>query len=63
MYGLKQKEGEEESEKIWYLSAVFVDDLPFMKSLPQSRSKSPQHLSQNRPVSFFIPSSFRRTCC
>ncbi|WP_208433478.1 BafA family autotransporter [Bartonella doshiae] len=53
MYGLKQKEGEKESEKIWYLSAVFVDDLPFMKSVPQSRSKSPQHLSQNRPVSVF----------
>ncbi|EJF86697.1 BafA family autotransporter [Bartonella rattimassiliensis] len=50
-YGLKQRIGEDEVGKVWYLSAVFIDNFPFLNSLPRSRSRSARHLSQNQPVS------------
>ncbi|WP_139413049.1 BafA family autotransporter [Bartonella mastomydis] len=51
MYGLKQKIREDGGEKVWYLSAVFIDNFPFLNNFPQRRSRSARHLSQNQPVS------------
>ncbi|WP_254472692.1 BafA family autotransporter [Bartonella sp. B1098] len=52
MYGLKQKIGKDGGEKVWYLSAVFIDNFSFLNSLPQRRSRSARHLSQNQLVPF-----------
>ncbi len=51
-YGLKQREGDEEDEKIWYLAAVYIDSIPL-------RRRTPRHLSHNQTVSFLstIPAS------
>ncbi|WP_273783296.1 BafA family autotransporter [Bartonella sp. AU15XJBT] len=51
VYGLKQRIGEDAEQKVWYLSAVFIDNFPFLNSLPRSRSRSARHLSQNQPIS------------
>ncbi|EJF81637.1 Adhesin/invasin TibA autotransporter precursor [Candidatus Bartonella washoeensis] len=51
MYGLKQREGDDENEKIWSLSAVFIDNVSFINGLPRSRNRAPRSLSQNQPVS------------
>ncbi|WP_273724613.1 pertactin-like passenger domain-containing protein, partial [Bartonella sp. AU18XJBT] len=50
-YGLKQRIDEEGGEKVWYLSAVFIDNVSFLNSLPRSRSRSARHLNQNQQVS------------
>ncbi|WP_375651545.1 BafA family autotransporter [Bartonella sp. LB28NMGDW] len=51
MYGLKQRIDEDGGEKVWYLSAVFIDNVSFLNSLPRSRSRSAWHLNQNQSVS------------
>ncbi|WP_375695128.1 BafA family autotransporter [Bartonella sp. AC90GZZY] len=43
-YGLKHKNIENEEGKIWYLTAVYMDNAP-------RRSRIPQHLSQKQQVS------------
>ncbi|GAA5103914.1 BafA family autotransporter [Bartonella jaculi] len=53
VYGLKQKSGEAGSEKIWYLSAIYIDNLP-------RRSRSRRHLDQNQRVSVLSTVSSRR---
>ncbi|WP_375673758.1 BafA family autotransporter [Bartonella sp. AA18HLJMS] len=50
-YGLKQRIDEDGGEKVWYLSAVFIDNVSFLNSLPRSRSRSMRHLNQNQSVS------------
>ncbi|WP_375649572.1 BafA family autotransporter [Bartonella sp. AA78NXGY] len=50
-YGLKQRIDEGGGEKVWYLSAVFIDNVSFLNSLPRSRSRSVRHLNQNQSVS------------
>ncbi len=50
-YGLKQRIDEDGGEKVWYLSAVFIDNVSFLNSLPRSRSRSVRHLNQNQSVS------------
>ncbi|WP_375652277.1 BafA family autotransporter [Bartonella sp. AP19HLJMH] len=50
-YGLKQRIDEGGGEKVWYLSAVFIDNVSFLNSLPHSRSRSVRHLNQNQSVS------------
>ncbi|WP_019220453.1 pertactin-like passenger domain-containing protein, partial [Bartonella senegalensis] len=47
-YGLKEKNSEGGHGKIWYLSAVYIDNLP-------RRSRSRRNLDQNQPI--FIPST------
>ncbi|WP_375692189.1 BafA family autotransporter [Bartonella sp. AP4SXKL] len=49
-YGLKQRIDEDGGEKVWYLSAVFIDNVSFLNSLPRSRSRSMRHLNQNQSV-------------
>ncbi|MBB5073630.1 autotransporter passenger strand-loop-strand repeat protein, partial [Bartonella callosciuri] len=51
VYGLKEREDNNEGKKIWYLSAVFIDNFSFINNLLRSRSRSRRHLSQNQPVS------------
>ncbi|WP_208440435.1 BafA family autotransporter, partial [Bartonella raoultii] len=53
-YGLKQRIGEDGEQKIWYLSAAFIDNFSFLNSLPRRRSRSARHLSQNKPVSSIV---------
>ncbi len=43
-YGLKQKDGEDGSKKIWYLSAVYIDSFP-------RRGRSRRNLEHNQAVS------------
>ncbi|WP_375649337.1 pertactin-like passenger domain-containing protein, partial [Bartonella sp. MU70NMGDW] len=50
-YGLKQRIDEDGGEKVWYLSAVFIDNVSFLNSLPRGRSRSARHLNQNQQVS------------
>ncbi|PIT70061.1 autotransporter outer membrane beta-barrel domain-containing protein [Bartonella tribocorum] len=50
-YGLKQRT--DEDGKVWYLSAISIDNSSFLDSLPRSRSRSARHLNQNQPVSSF----------
>ncbi len=50
-YALKQRVGEDGDEKVWYLSAVFIDNFSFLNGLPCSRRRSARHLSQNQSVS------------
>ncbi|WP_375668196.1 BafA family autotransporter [Bartonella sp. AP36NXGY] len=50
-YGLKQRIDEGGGEKVWYLSAVFIDNVSFLNSLPRSRSRSMRHLNQNQSAS------------
>ncbi|EJF98772.1 outer membrane autotransporter barrel domain-containing protein [Bartonella vinsonii subsp. arupensis Pm136co] len=45
IYGLKQREGDDEDEKIWYLAAVYIDNIPRGR-------RTPRHLSHNQTVSF-----------
>nr|WP_256478123.1 BafA family autotransporter [Bartonella sp. B1099] len=47
-YGLKHKIIENEEEKVWYLSAVYMDNAPRGQ---RRRSRSARHLSQNQPAS------------
>ncbi|CAK01241.1 BafA family autotransporter [Bartonella tribocorum] len=51
MYGLKQRIAEGGGQKVWYLSAISIDNSSFLNSLPRSRSRSARHLSQNQPIS------------
>ncbi|WP_317993057.1 BafA family autotransporter [Bartonella gliris] len=52
VYGLKQRQGDDENEKIWYLSAVYIDNFSFINNLTRNRSRSRRHLDQNQKVSF-----------
>ncbi|EJF85662.1 BafA family autotransporter [Candidatus Bartonella washoeensis] len=51
MYGLQQRDGNNENEKIWYLSAVFIDNVSFINGLSRSRNRALRSLSQNQSVS------------
>ncbi|MBB4076103.1 outer membrane autotransporter protein [Bartonella fuyuanensis] len=51
IYGLKQRISEDGGEKVWYLSAVFIDKFSFLNSFPEGRSRFTRHLSQKQPVS------------
>ncbi len=51
MYGLKQRIDEDGEQKVWYLSAVFIDNLLFLNSLSRSRSRPVRHLSEKQQVS------------
>ncbi|WP_280109520.1 pertactin-like passenger domain-containing protein, partial [Bartonella queenslandensis] len=50
-YGLKQRTDEDGGGKVWYLSAVFIDNFSFLNGLPRNRSRIPRHLSQKQQVS------------
>ncbi|WP_375660421.1 hypothetical protein, partial [Bartonella sp. CL74QHWL] len=43
-YGLKHRINEDGGEKVWYLSAVFIDNVLFFNNLPRSRNRSARHL-------------------
>ncbi len=55
MYGLKEKNNEDGSGKIWYLSAAYIDNLP-------RRNRTRRDFNQNHPhsIPFTIPSSENR---
>ncbi|GAA4659547.1 hypothetical protein GCM10023262_04080 [Bartonella pachyuromydis] len=57
-YGLKQKNGQDRNEKIWYLSAVYIDNWPPRSSWLR-RSRSRRNLEQNHSNSspFTVSSS------
>ncbi|MBX4336188.1 BafA family autotransporter [Bartonella raoultii] len=51
-YGLKQKSDEDRGGKVWYLSAVFIDNVPFIRK-GEARSRVPRHLNKKQQGSIF----------